>query len=107
MTVTNSTNPQVREAALYQSVKNCYDKARESLMHCAQFKKSIKLLIEGSEEYIIAHEILEMELNKTKYYLRQYDKNHKERNAVCRTNQFAHHTTDLDKILTETTKNQS
>lgn len=107
MTTSNPPNSKAREAALYITVKNCYDKARESLMHCAQFKKSIKLLIEGSEEYIIANEILEMELNKTKHYLRQYDKNHKEWNAVCRTNQFARHTTDLDKILTETTKNQS
>lgn len=97
--MSNSTNLRTREAALYQTTKNCYEKAKESLVATAQFKKSIKLLTEGSEEYDTAIEILEMELDKVKYYLRQYKKYKKEWNELNKASQFSHNTTELDEIL--------
>lgn len=96
--MSNTTN----EAKLYQTVLNCYNKSRESLISTAQLKKSIKILVKGSEEYHIANEILKMELEKTKHYLHQYVKMNKEYMAVSQANQFAHNTTELDKILTKT-----
>lgn len=100
--MSNSTALRTREAALYQTTKNCYEKAKQALINTLQLKKTLKLLTEGSKEYNIALNIIDSERMKTEHYLREYDKYHQQWVAFCKANQFKLNTTDLDSVISST-----